>query len=63
MDEINPQAWRTSTRCETAACVAVAVGRRQVRMRDTADPAGPVLTFGADTWTAFLDGIRAGDFT
>jgi hypothetical protein len=62
VDRINGQVWRKSRRCETAACVSVAVGREQVWMRDDADPDGPRLTFAAGSWKQFLAGVRAGDF-
>jgi len=29
-------------------------------VRDSKDPAGPVLTFTAAEWTAFTDGVRDG---
>ncbi|GIF17601.1 hypothetical protein BJ973_009434 [Actinoplanes tereljensis] len=29
-----------------------------VYIRDSKDPAGPVLTFGRDAWTAFVDDVR-----
>lgn len=62
VDDTNPRVWRTSTRCETAACVAVAASPEQVHLRDTADPDGPVLTFTAGSWADFLTGVRCGDF-
>ncbi|WP_371515375.1 DUF397 domain-containing protein [Kitasatospora sp. NBC_01300] len=31
-------------------------------VRDSKDPDGPVLVFPADAWSAFLTGVRAGDF-
>jgi len=32
-------------------------------MRDSKDPESPVLSFSNESWSAFLDGLRAGDFT
>jgi transcriptional regulator with XRE-family HTH domain len=44
-------------------CVEVAQSFDAVRpVRDSKDPDGPVLSFPAPSWSAFLDGIRAGDF-
>jgi hypothetical protein len=31
-------------------------------MRDSIDPAGPVLTFSTEGWLAFTAGIREGEF-
>ena len=31
-------------------------------MRDSKDPAGPVLTFTRAEWRAFLGGMRGGEF-
>jgi hypothetical protein len=33
-----------------------------VRVRDSKDPAGPVLAFAADEWAAFLRGVSGGEF-
>lgn len=35
------------------ACIEVANGGA-VRVRDSKDPSGPVLTFGPEEWTAFV---------
>jgi hypothetical protein len=54
--------WRTSSRCgESGQCVEVALLTATAGVRDSADPP-TILTFPAPQWTAFLDGIRAGDF-
>lgn len=43
-------------------CVEVAELADRVAMRDSKDPAGPVLAFTNVEWQAFLGGVRAGDF-
>jgi hypothetical protein len=43
----------------SAANVAGLPGR--VAMRDSKDPAGPVLTFTRAEWQTFVSGIRAGE--
>ncbi|HMH90136.1 MAG TPA: DUF397 domain-containing protein [Streptosporangiaceae bacterium] len=44
-------------------CVEVAgLGDGDVRVRDSKDPAGPVLRFTPDEWAAFVSGVQAGEF-
>ncbi|WP_371478798.1 DUF397 domain-containing protein [Kitasatospora sp. NBC_00315] len=31
-------------------------------VRDSKDPEGPMLLFSADAWSAFVAGIKAGEF-
>jgi hypothetical protein len=33
-----------------------------ILVRDSKDPAGPILTFARGEWTAFLHGAAAGEF-
>jgi hypothetical protein len=33
-----------------------------MKVRDSKDPAGPMLTFSAREWDAFLAGVRADEF-
>ncbi|BCJ61428.1 DUF397 domain-containing protein [Micromonospora endophytica] len=50
--------WKKSTRSNTAGgdCVEVAGDLAGVvAVRDSKDPAGPVLTFDTAAWRAFLD--------
>jgi hypothetical protein len=57
--------WRKSSRSNgggEGACVEVAELLGRVAMRDSKDPAGPVLAFTHAEWRAFLVGIRASDF-
>jgi len=58
------QRWLRSRhgRCETAACVEVSKSGETVRVRDSKDPAGPVLSFTEAEWKSFVAGVRAGDF-
>ncbi|MEU1123759.1 DUF397 domain-containing protein [Streptomyces sp. NPDC005899] len=53
--------WRTSSYSGSTGgdCVEVADGcSASVPVRDSKDPAGPVLVLGADAWQAFVDGLR-----
>lgn len=57
--------WVKSSYCgEAGACVEVAdsEGCDLIHVRDSQDPSGPVLDFSRGTWSAFIDGIRSGDF-
>jgi hypothetical protein len=44
-------------------CVEVApLGRGHVGVRDSKDKTGPVLQFTPDEWSAFIGGVRNGEF-
>ncbi|SHN34926.1 DUF397 domain-containing protein [Cryptosporangium aurantiacum] len=43
-------------------CVECAYGSDSVLVRDSKDRSGTVLSFGRQTWAAFLDGARRGTF-
>lgn len=59
-----PGKWRKASRSFALGnCVEVAPDEGGgVQMRDSKDPAGPVLTFTAAEWEAFMDGARKGEF-
>jgi hypothetical protein len=56
--------WRRSRHSGSTGghCVEVAAGNSVVRVRDSKDPAGPVLAFSAGQWAGFLRGISGGEF-
>jgi predicted secreted Zn-dependent protease len=55
--------WRKSSRSGAAGhCVEVAEAPATVLVRDSKDVKGPVLSFGAQNWTGFIAGVRAGEF-
>ena len=55
--------WRKSTYSgDQGACVELATVPNLVAVRDSKDPAGPVLAFTRREWTAFLDGLARGEF-
>jgi hypothetical protein len=57
--------WRKSSYSNASGgeCVEVADGFSGiVPVRDSKDPDGPALVFRAGAWTAFIAGLRAGDF-
>ncbi len=51
-----------SGRCESGNCVQVAACPCEVKVRDSKDPDGAVLTFTADEWDGFLTAVKAGEF-
>ncbi|MER7460502.1 DUF397 domain-containing protein [Micromonospora sp. NPDC126480] len=53
--ELTGAIWRTATRSGNSECVEVADNLPGVvGVRDSKDPAGPVLTFTPHTWRAFI---------
>jgi hypothetical protein len=58
--------WRKSSYSNSSGgnCVEVADGFAGViPVRDSKDPEGPALVFGADAWTAFVADVKAGRFS
>ena len=55
-------AWRVARGCNGGECVRVAATDGTVLIGDTKDPRGPVLSYTAAEWRAFVEGIRQGDF-
>jgi uncharacterized protein DUF397 len=64
-DDITRAAWRKSSFSGyNGSCFEIARLRSdRIGVRDTKDRgSGPVLVFNQDEWTAFLAGLRAGEF-
>jgi len=54
---------RSSLSFANGDCVEVAkLADGSVGMRDSKDPAGPVLSFTPSEWAAFVVGVRTGEF-
>jgi hypothetical protein len=62
VNEIDPPKWVKSTRCTSGTCVEVAKVADQYLVRDSKRPEIAPLTFTAEEWTAFVDGVTAGEF-
>ncbi|UIX31918.1 DUF397 domain-containing protein [Streptomyces sp. GQFP] len=63
MTEVAGPFWKSSYSGTQSNCVEVAdttTGGRAVR--DSKDPAGPMLTFGPGSWHGFLGGAKAQEF-
>ena len=50
--------WRKSSTSGVNQCVEVCVEADQVRVRDSKDKRGPVLTFSHSEWRAFLAAVH-----
>jgi hypothetical protein len=55
-------AWRKATASGSGNCVEITDAAERVWVRDSKDREGPVLEFTRNEWTAFLAGVRAGEF-
>ncbi|GAA0367137.1 DUF397 domain-containing protein [Microbispora corallina] len=53
--------WRISSHCNGGSCVQVAFGDNEVALRDSKDASGPVLSFSASEWRAFLKAAKSGE--
>ncbi|MFC4032625.1 DUF397 domain-containing protein [Streptomyces polygonati] len=64
--DLSAAQWRKSSYSGGAdpdSCVEVADGfPGVVPVRDSKDPGGPALTFGADAWSAFVSAVRGDEF-
>ncbi|WP_345420324.1 DUF397 domain-containing protein [Actinomycetospora chlora] len=48
--------------CSTGSCVGVAFGPDCVQVVDTKADDGPTLSFTPAEWSAFVAGVKAGEF-
>jgi hypothetical protein len=55
--------YKSSYSSDDGNCVEVADLSGGTAVRDSKDPAGPVLTFTSVAWSAFTRGVRAGEFS
>lgn len=63
--DLNTAHWRKSSYSghDGGDCVEVAALPGAVAVRDSKNPAGPVLTLTSGQWRALLDHIKAGGHT
>ncbi len=55
------EGFKLSSMTHKCCCVAVRVGD-MIDLRDTKNPMGPTLSFNKDEWSAFINGVKAGEF-
>lgn len=55
--------WRTSSRSGgNGACVEARYVNDTTEVRDSKDRQGSVISFAADQWAGFVQGIKTGEF-
>lgn len=55
--------WVKSTLSQTSNCVEVAVPKDgTIKVRDSKNPNGAILSFTKAEWDAFVGGIKQGEF-
>ena len=53
--------WQKSSySTQQGNCVEVAPVREGTAVRDSKNPAGPVLRFSSDAWSAFVSAVKSG---
>lgn len=62
MSVFSAPAWRKSSYCANGTCVEVALVGDDYLVRDSKRPQDPFLSFTREEWTAFVDGVKAGEF-
>jgi hypothetical protein len=62
LNEQTQSPWRRSSYCGTNACVEIAEAPGQIMVRDSKNPDVPPFVFTTDEWTAFVRGVKAGEF-
>ncbi len=62
--EVARATWRKSSHsgANEGNCVEIATALRLVAVRDSKDPAGPVLAFARTEWRGLVTGIKTGAY-
>lgn len=61
---IEQEDWYRSSFCNPCCgnCVEVRASGPDIEVRDSKNPEAGALTFTEDEWTAFVAGVKAGEF-
>ena len=54
--------WHAARRCGNNNCIEVSVIDGTVLMRDSKGPEGGLLSFGRESWSKFISGVKRGEF-
>jgi predicted secreted Zn-dependent protease len=55
--------WRKAQlSTNNGACVEVASVPGKIAVRDSKDTGGPILVYAPEEWSAFLDGVKKGEY-
>ena len=60
--DLSRAVWQKSSYSQSGSCVEVAFVDGAIAVRDSKDRGGPTLVYTPDEWTAFLAGVRDGEF-
>lgn len=52
--------WRSSSYCESSACVEVARGEDYILVRHS--EGSPTISFTEKEWHTFVEGVKSGEF-
>ena len=61
-DRLAQPVWRTASFCASGECVEIAERDGMIILRDSTQPAGRILHYGAEEWRFFVRRIKAGEF-
>jgi len=54
--------FRRTSHCSSGSCVELCTNADGVILRDGKDSDGPRLHFSREEWSAFIAGVKAGEF-
>jgi hypothetical protein len=55
--------WRKASFCASGECIEVAQRDGVIILRDSTQPSGRMLYWGAEEWRAFVRNVRTGEFS
>jgi hypothetical protein len=61
-ESLGELSWRVAQKCNGGECVRVAAHGDTIVIGSSKHRDGPVIAYSRDEWTAFVQGIREGDF-